>query len=292
MIYVRRDPSIIPEKLLKVAERAQQTLETLPPDRRREFIHRKRHIWRRFKSYLRVMSHGKCWYSESPDPQSFFDVDHFRPKFRARRSDETIDRGYEWLAFSWENFRYSAQRCNQKSKDEESDEGVGKGDWFPLLGASPCACWDNRCENDERPVLLDPVRPEDVEQIDVLDDGRMAPAPFCVGSAAYRVTRSIELYGRNLPALTAARAKAMRDVLRLHATLLKTAMVLRNAPTEIADKVPLDEHMATLMDAVRPESAYSRAARAQLSKLPGGIQLLEKAERLARSQVFASGSPS
>ena len=32
MIFVRRDPALIPEKVLRVAERAQQTLEALPPD--------------------------------------------------------------------------------------------------------------------------------------------------------------------------------------------------------------------------------------------------------------------
>ena len=52
------------------------------------------------------MSYGKCWYSESLDPQSFFDVDHYRPKLEARRSDDVTDPGYAWLAFS-ENFRLS-----------------------------------------------------------------------------------------------------------------------------------------------------------------------------------------
>ena len=34
------------------------------------------------------MSYGKCWYSEAPDPQSFLDVDHYRPKLEAKRSNE------------------------------------------------------------------------------------------------------------------------------------------------------------------------------------------------------------
>jgi hypothetical protein len=279
MIHVKRDPALIPDKLLKVAARAQQKLETLPADERREFIQKKRHIWGRFKRYLRAMSHGKCWYSESSDPQSFFDVDHFRPKLRARRSDSHVDAGYEWLAFSWENFRYSAQRSNQQNKDEDTDQVVGKGDWFPLLDPSPCARWDDRCEESERPVLLDPVRQEDVDLVDVLDDGRMSPNPFCVGSSKHRVTRSIELYGLNLPALTAARAKVMRDVIDLHAALLETAQSVTNAPDAIADGVPLNRQMKMLIGKVQKTSAYSKAARAQLSKLAGGAHLLEQADR-------------
>ena len=41
MIYVRRDPSLIPEKVLRVAERAQAKLEALAPEKRLEFIEKK-----------------------------------------------------------------------------------------------------------------------------------------------------------------------------------------------------------------------------------------------------------
>jgi hypothetical protein len=51
------------------------------------------------------MSYGKCWYSESLDPQSFFDVDHFRPKAEAIRSEHEKYDCYPSLAFSWENFQ-------------------------------------------------------------------------------------------------------------------------------------------------------------------------------------------
>ena len=49
MIYVRRNSSLIPEKVLKVAERAQQTLEALPADERPAFIKKKAHVWRAFR---------------------------------------------------------------------------------------------------------------------------------------------------------------------------------------------------------------------------------------------------
>lgn len=266
MIYVRRDPNLIPEKSLKVAERAQKQLERLPPTQRPAFIKKKSHIWRAFARYLAKMSYGKCWYSESLDPQSFFDVDHYRPKLEAKRSAEVTDSGYEWLAFSWENFRLSAQRSNRISKNEETDENEGKGNWFPLLDGSPKACWDDRCEQTERPVLLDPVKKADVRLLDVLDDGRMGPSRICIGSARVRVERSIELYGLNLPRLKAARLKVMREVINLDMILSKT-LDAGGLNADVADMLPVGEQVEVLQRMTMPNSPYSKAARAQLTKL-------------------------
>lgn len=41
MIYVKRDPALIPEKVLKIAERAQQDLEALPPEERKARLSKK-----------------------------------------------------------------------------------------------------------------------------------------------------------------------------------------------------------------------------------------------------------
>jgi len=266
VIYVKRDPSRIPERLLKVAARAQERLEQLPADQRQSFIRKKAHVWRAFARYLAKMSYGKCWYSESVDPQSFFDVDHYRPKSEAKRSKDVVDAGYEWLAFSWENFRYSAQRSNRRSTDEETDDTTGKGSWFPLADESPRARWDDRCEHSERPILLDPVNAADVRLIDVRDDGRMAPSQTCIGTARIRVERSIELYGLNLPRLTAARLKVMRDVIELHTVLMQT-IEAAGACVNVADSLPIQKQIDVIKKRAFPSSPYSKAARAQLFRL-------------------------
>lgn len=165
MIFVKRDPSLIPAKVLRVAEKTQQILEALPQEERAAFIKKKSYVWGAFSRYLRKMSYGKCWYSESPEVQSFFDVDHFRPKLEAKRSETEVDPGYEWLAFSWENFRLSAQRSNRLSTNEDTDEAEGKSSWFPLLDGSPKACWELRCIDSEKPILLDPTKKADVRLI-------------------------------------------------------------------------------------------------------------------------------
>ncbi|MBC3209108.1 hypothetical protein HU755_20075 [Pseudomonas sp. SWRI111] len=273
MIYVRRDPGLIPEKVLKVAERAQMELEALEPLERKEFIEKKAHVWRAFSRHLAKMSYGKCWYSESNDPQSFFAVDHFRPKKQARRNDKDKDEGYPWLAFSWENFCYTAGRSNSVNKDEFTDESVGKGSWFPLLDGSKVASWEDRCVADEMPVLLDPTKPVDVDLVEINpEDGRAVPSAVCVGAIKnLRVSRTIELYGLNLGNLITARKRVMREVEDSYLNLLE--LIEGNN-----DLAAIDRLQEQLKRATRSDAVYARAARAKLLSMPIGAHLCAKPE--------------
>jgi hypothetical protein len=277
VIYVNRNAGLIPRNLLDAAIGAQRELEALPPDERRDFIRRRADIWRAFKPYLSEMSYGKCWYSESPEVQSFLDIDHYRPKLEAKRSDAQSDPGYDWLAFSWDNFRLAAQRSNRLSTNEETNETEGKDSWFPLLDDSPKACWNHRCECEERPVLLDPTLRPDVDLIDVNAEGRMAPSKICIGSARTRVERSIELFGLNLPKLTGARKRVMRGIMDLCASLDELIDVGNTHPLA-ADNLPVDRLVDQIRQTTLPSSHYSKAARAQLLLLPYGSYLCAQAE--------------
>lgn len=266
MIYVRRNSALIPPDVLTEAMTAQSELERLPPAARAEFIKSKAEVWRAFKSYLTAMSYGKCWYSENPADQSFMDVDHFRPKLEAKRSTSLTDPGYEWLAFSWENFRLSAQRSNRLSTNEDTGVVEGKASWFPLLDGSPKATWDQRCEDREMPVLLDPTKKDDVRLIDVLDDGMMGPSRFCFGSSKKRVETSITLFGLNLPALKAARLRIMREV-QLVAQILLDSMTAAQASDAFADAAQLQRMRDGLEEKTHPQQPYAAAARAQLRRM-------------------------
>jgi hypothetical protein len=270
MIFVRRDASSVPGELLEKAERAQRELESLPPEERRDYIKKHAAVWQQFGQYLSKMSYGKCWYSESPDPQSFFDVDHFRPKLEARRSETEIDKpGYEWLAFSWDNFRYAASCSNRLSQNHDTGIVDGKSSWFPLLEGSIKASWDNRCEQDEKPVLLDPTRRGDVDLIDVHADGRMVASFVALGRNEMRVKRSCELYGLNLPRIKRARLKVMREVRGLVGAFLKTRGVAIHPaiPDGVADGLPVADLVEMIRDKTRGASPYARAARAVLFEL-------------------------
>ena len=270
MIYVKRNAGIIPKKLLNKAVAAEKALQDLPPDKRAEHIKKNSRIWKDFKNYLSQMSYGKCWYSESPEAQSHLDVDHFRPKLEARRDEKVCDRpGYEWLAFSWDNFRLSAQLSNRPVRNEETEDTDGKGSWFPLADGSPKACWENRCINDERPMLLDPTKAADVRLIEVQADGRMGPSKYCHGTNKARVQTSIVRLGLDLPRLKEARLRVMRDVKAL-SDILGTTLEASLDDGAFADKAAVDETIDAIRAKTHPCEPYAAAARSQLRMMGFG----------------------
>jgi hypothetical protein len=270
VIYVKRDASIIPQELLNKAVGAQEKLERLPANKRAEHIKKNSKIWRDFKNYLSQMSYGKCWYSESPEAQPHLDVDHFRPKLEARRDEKVCDKpGYEWLAFSWDNFRLSAQLSNRPVRNEETDETDGKGSWFPLVDGSPKACWENRSVVDERPMLLDPANAADVRLIEVQADGRMGSSKYCYGTDKARVRESIVRLGLDLPRLKEARLRVMRSVEEL--TEIFAQMLEASEDDDLfADKAPRNATIKAIRDKTHPREPYASAARSQLRMMGFG----------------------
>lgn len=275
MIFIKRDATLIPEKVLSVAQRAQDILETLSADERKGFIKKKSHIWRSFSKYLAKMSYGKCWYSEAKDAGANFDVDHFRPKAEAKRTEDLVDaEGYAWLAFDWENFRLSAQNCNRLNTDESGDT-VGKGSWFPLLSDSPKATWDNRCIGDEKVVLLDPVVQGDLIYIDYDDNGRFIPSRHCIGQAALRIKRSSVIYGLNFEKMREARFQVMKEAKELLETIQQNAEDLYG----LGDQAPMrtiERQIEQLKTKTRADAPFSRAVRAQLIKLGAEEYLIDR----------------
>jgi hypothetical protein len=257
-----------------MAENAQEKLEDKKTAaERKDYIKKKSRIWRLFAHYLSQMSYGKCWYSESNDPQSFFDVDHFRPKNEAKRSDVEVDNeGYPWLAFSWENFRYSAGRSNRLNTDDINEQVVGKGSWFPLLSGSVKANWTNRCEEKESPVLLDPAVREDVDLVTIDANGRAGPSFTCIGPVKQeRVYRSVEIYGLNLGNLVTARKRIIREISENHENLLDIIAAG-------SDMKAIERLTSQLRRATMPDAPYSLAARCALAVLPYGAHLCAQPE--------------
>ena len=282
MILVRRDPNQIPAGLLAIALRAQAELEQLPHNKHKAFIKKKGHIWRRFARYLAKMAYGKCWYSESKDIHTFQDVDHFRPKQAAKRANGVEDDGYPWLAFSWDNFRYSSQRANRPGTDEETQETTGKASWFPLLTFGKKADWNDRCINDERPVLLDPTVLADVRLIEVTASGHMGPTRICQGAYQRdRVIRSIKLLGLDLPGIVEARQAAMRTAQGLIDDIHKAvdaAEKVGELAYLVAETIPNDEKLSKLQDLTRPHHPLTAAVRAQLRESGYGELCLREEE--------------
>ncbi|MEW8029620.1 MAG: hypothetical protein AB2792_09215 [Candidatus Thiodiazotropha sp.] len=72
-------------------------------------------FWKIAKDHLKIESHGKCAFCETPTTVVYFgDVEHFRPKQRQM---------YWWLAYCYDNYLFSCRICNGFKSDQ-----------FPILG--------------------------------------------------------------------------------------------------------------------------------------------------------------
>jgi len=156
-------------------------------------INAKSALWSDLKDLLSLQSYNKCWYCESTETRSDNPIDHFRPKNRIAECKEHP--GYWWLAFSWDNYRYSCTYCNSRRVMQET--AGGKQDHFPLN--TPPA-WGKLPggEIGERPMLLDPCDADDPKLLSFNTNGEAIPSNSDSNSIEYkRADKSIELYHLN-----------------------------------------------------------------------------------------------
>ena len=112
---------------LRKSHRLLQTLNAAADDAARsKIIEDNKEFWKELMPWLRKVTKGKCWFSESRGACQYWEVEHFRPKGAARNLDGTARaEGYWWLAFEWGNFRLCGGVTNRK-----------KGYYFPLRGGT------------------------------------------------------------------------------------------------------------------------------------------------------------
>jgi uncharacterized protein (TIGR02646 family) len=146
-------------------------------------------IWQDLAPYLAKLNNNKCWYSESLNPGSNKDVDHFRPKGRV--DEDPNHEGYWWLAFDWRNYRYSCQWCNQRRVN--SITNGGKCDHFPVNGTFRASQEgdDHKLEDID---LLDPVDPDDWKLLTFRPNGEPIPARPAGTKEHKRAETSIKIY--------------------------------------------------------------------------------------------------
>ncbi|MCU0285354.1 MAG: hypothetical protein MUF15_03040 [Acidobacteria bacterium] len=212
MRYIDIDKIKIPDGWKEKAEKALRDIEKLPVEERKKQIAGKSDLWAELKKPLAELSHYKCWYCETPNIREDFEVDHFRPKNNIK--DSNLHQGYWWLAFSWENYRYSCTFCNCRRADCESGIIKGKGDYFPLLDESNrCFCQSDDLKK-ESPLLLDPINPLDPGLIIFTQDG-CAQCKYSKGENEIefkRAEKSIELYHLNESRLVEKRKELHRKL--------------------------------------------------------------------------------
>lgn len=161
-------------ELIAEAQASRAAVNGANPGERDDLIKAGRQMWVRFRPVFEEVFGRKCWYTESRNPGTDDDVDHYRPKGRV--AEAAGHGGYWWEALNWENFRLSCHRANRLRQNPETGETHGKGDHFPLLDEG--ARWMGPDElNRESPTLLDPTDPADPPLLTFDQDGRVAIAP-------------------------------------------------------------------------------------------------------------------
>lgn len=149
------------------------------PVRRKKLIDSKAKVWSDLKSHLGKLSNKKCWYCESRQIRSDMHVDHFRPKGAFLEEGSEAHPGYWWLAFDWQNFRYSCTFCNRFGRDEVGGTSGGKGSRFPLRDQHNRCCTPGAYLGDEQPILLDPTNVADCALLWFDEDGTINPRYSC-----------------------------------------------------------------------------------------------------------------
>lgn len=158
--------------------------------------------WGDLKPWLLALSHGKCWFSEVRDLYSHYDVEHFRPKKKAKALDGQERDGYWWLAFDYMNFRVCGNVGNRK-----------KGGWFPLRDGSMLSSYGARCEECEVGYFLDPIDEEDVRLVAFDETGAMIATPGSLQWEQKRVEETVKrLKLDEHPALQEERRKIWQKV--------------------------------------------------------------------------------
>lgn len=260
MIYVHRDWSKVPEEKLDRLKALSEELEKIADKaERKAFIVANAGAWSDVRGELEAMSFGKCWYTESRDPVSRNQTDHYRPHGRVKQAEGQFAEGYCWLAFDVENYRIVGVLANTQNR-EYSEETVGKGIWFPLADPEKRATLENPDLGGETPLLLDPTDIADAVKIVFWENGEAHPAAHLDDEAKANVDDAIVRMGIRQDMLNTARRQKWRDCNR---TIEKYTRFLRKPKGQRSaeESTTIDELAQELITMASAESEFSATVR-------------------------------
>ena len=212
-IDIENLPPLLPEGWEERARKATEEVRASPPEQRAATVEKHAHLWRELSSALGHLSYGKCWYCEMRQCRSDKAVDHFRPKNRVFECRD--HQGYWWLAFDWQNYRYSCTLCNSRRHDKDGTSG-GKHDHFPLLDEHARAFSASDDLSRESPELLDPTSALDATMLWFGDDGLAHPRCSEDRQPQFkRAQTSIDMYHLNHADIVEARKVLQREIRQL-----------------------------------------------------------------------------
>ena len=176
-------------------------------------------LYKRQRDRLLAATHQKCAYCELSltAGQRKGDVEHYRPKGRARRMDGKIVKvlrdgveidhpGYYWLAYNYHNLLPACSACNRRAGDAASGMNTGKSDIFPTLDDHWAACPEEVPA--EQPALLNPWLDDPAQHL------FFDPDTGVVAGITERGRITVHLLGLNRDGLPEERKKACEDLRR------------------------------------------------------------------------------
>jgi len=267
MRYIDRDQlignaEVVP--LIEAAEAARtEILAEAEATKREALIQKHRDKWVAFRPHFAQLSHNKCWYTESVNPGTDDDVDHFRPKGDVAEVEG--HGGYWWEALNWRNFRLSSHRANRPRTNPQTSETYGKADHFPLLNEPDRCLLPADDLGRERPALLDPTDPEDPPLLTFNVDGTVALSSEFDGDedAEKRVQSSRVYLHLEWPAFVEQRTALYRDIVgKIDAGERQVGRALSG---DVGSKEALKTTARELISLTREERPYSMTARAYIS---------------------------
>lgn len=228
-------------------------------------------IWQELFIPLQNLSKGKCWYSEAKEVMSDKDIDHFRPKNEARNLDGSVREGYWWLAYDYENYRFSSIYSNRRRQDkfDETKGTGGKWSYFPLFPDSYIAKSKARLK-DEDIMLLDPTDEDDACLLTFEDSGEAIPNTLSARDIQ-RVKASINLYHLDHTPLKEERQKVwdkcqrfineIQEINSLPEISITDNARIRFLKQEIKKMIDFDEELSAVAIACVEHNKLSRMLR-------------------------------
>ncbi|WP_335954656.1 hypothetical protein [Acinetobacter guillouiae] len=190
--------------------------------------------------YLWKAQHHKCCYCEHRITKSYNDVEHYRPKTNADRSPGcSLQHGYWWLAYTWENLLFACPSCNRSHKRS----------LFPLDTGSTSLVAETSPPANEKPLLIDPASINPVEHIQFIHDMIKNQWRATSRNASLLGKNSIKVYGLN-----------HQDLLELRNDHYETVLIPQINAINIAlqknDKVALKNEFLRALHMLKAKNCY------------------------------------
>lgn len=207
--------------------------------------------WGKVKNELKIISYGKCWFSESREVYSHYHIEHFRPKKRVINFDKSKRLGYWWLAFNYLNYRLCGSVGNSK-----------KGNYFAVKRNIAINYTDPL--EDEVVYFLDPTNFRDCVLLAFDENGTAYSRNTDCSSFDYeRVEYSIEWMDLNYDSLKTARKIKWKEIYNLILEIDKL-IIDYNGNQSNTNKVKLEEKYKEVFKNIAPCAEFSSTAKACL----------------------------